>query len=169
MQFEFDKEIPLSSTARRRLRQFVEEFLDSSFNPLFAHLRRSIERELDRVIDSHNMQFFYLIGWFLKAECARRLHQKQSAMNAKVRSDASHESDDSFAIVAAVMNQETFILMHRYMDTAYNHKAWQDLNAGMKCFTQIVRLTTSSLNMLMFLSFLLFSKWMSCPTKMIKK
>jgi replication fork protection complex subunit Tof1/Swi1 len=140
MQYQFDKEVPVSGAARRRLRNFVEEFLDSSFNPLFAHLRRSIERELDRVMDSHSMQFFYLVGWFLKAECARRTYKKQSAMNAKAGSDTP-QSDDSFAIVAAVMNQETFILMHRFMERAYTHKAWQDLNAGMKCFTQIVWLT----------------------------
>jgi replication fork protection complex subunit Tof1/Swi1 len=84
------------------------------------------------------MQFLYLVGWFLKAECARRASKKQSAKNAKAGSDAS-QSPDSFAIVAAVMNQETFILMHRYMERAHSHRAWQDLNAGMKCFTQIVR------------------------------
>ena len=90
-------------------------------------------------MDSHKMQFLYLVGWFLKAECARRTYKTQSAKNAKAASDASQS--DSFAIVAAVMNQETFILMHRYMDYAIAHKAWQDLNASMKCFTQIVRLS----------------------------
>jgi replication fork protection complex subunit Tof1/Swi1 len=90
-------------------------------------------------MDSHNMQFLYLVGWFLKAECARRTNKKQSAKNAKAGPDAT-QIDDNFAIVAAVMNQETFILMHRYMERAHGHKAWQDLNAGMKCFTQIVRL-----------------------------
>jgi replication fork protection complex subunit Tof1/Swi1 len=138
MQHEFDKDVPVSGASRKRLRHFVEEFLDSSFNPLFAHLRRSIERELDRVMDSHTMQFLYLVGWFLKAECARRTYKKQSAKNTKAGADASH-IDDSFAIVAAVMNQDTFILMNRYMERAHDHKAWQDLNAGMKCFTQIVR------------------------------
>jgi len=88
-------------------------------------------------MDTHKMQFLYLIGWFLKAECARRTHKKQPAKNPKAGQDAPQD-DDSFAIVAAVMNQETFILMHRYMDYAMDHKAWKDLNASMKCFTQIV-------------------------------
>ena len=93
-------------------------------------------------MDSHKMQFLYLVGWFLKAECARRKYQKHSAKNTQSTSNPSQS--DNFAIVAAVMNQETFILMHRYMDYAIDHKAWQDVNASMKCFTQIVRLRSLS-------------------------
>jgi replication fork protection complex subunit Tof1/Swi1 len=136
----FDKEVPLSATSRKHLKHFVEEFLDSSFNPLFTHLRKSIERELERVLDQHHMQYFYLISWFLKAECARREAVKASKSQ-KGKQKAGSEvviNSESFAIIAGVMNQETFVLLNRFLQHSTDMKSWQGANAGMKCFTQIV-------------------------------
>jgi replication fork protection complex subunit Tof1/Swi1 len=134
LQNDFNKDTTLTHSARKQLADFVKEFLDSSFNPLFMHVRRSIERELDRVLDSHKMQFFYLIGWFLKAECARRDAEKDSPAKAKAA------EDEGFAIIAGVMNQETFVLLNKFMQSGYDNKLWNDVNAGMKCFSQIVSL-----------------------------
>jgi replication fork protection complex subunit Tof1/Swi1 len=134
--FDFNRDTTLSSSARRHLAKFVEEFLDTSFNPLFIHLRRSIERDLNRVLESHKMQFFYLISWFLRAECARREAEAKSAKGSK-ESEA-----EGFGIVAGVMNQETFVLLSIYMQSAHANNAWNDVSAGMKCFSQIVSFCT---------------------------
>ena len=37
-----------------------------------------------------------------------------------------------------MLNQETFVLLNRYMQRSQDEKSWLDLNAGMKCFTQIL-------------------------------
>lgn len=95
------------------------------------HLRKAIEREADRVLKSHSSQFFYLISWFLKAECART-EQKHKAKG------AAPGDDEGFSLVASVLNQETFILLNRFMQTGVDNKVHSDVNAGMKCFTQIV-------------------------------
>lgn len=134
---EFDLPVPLSSSARKHIKAFVEEFLDSSFNPLFLHLRRAIERETERVELRHSRQFFYLVAWFLRAECARRRNMKEKAADPKSNAVLTAE-DESYGLVAEVMNQETFILLNRFMQRSADEKAWQDLNAGMKCFTQIL-------------------------------
>jgi replication fork protection complex subunit Tof1/Swi1 len=134
---EFDLPVPLTSSARKYVKAFVEEFLDSSFNPLFLHLRKAIERETERVETRHPRQFFYLVSWFLRAECARRRTMKEKAADPKSNQVLSAE-DESYGLVAEVMNQETFILMNRFMQKSEDEKAWQDLNAGMKCFTQIL-------------------------------
>ncbi|OJD40035.1 topoisomerase 1-associated factor 1 [Diplodia corticola] len=135
---EFDKKVPLDKSARRHLKTFVEEFLDSSFNPLFTHLRKAIENEADRVLtETHPRQFCYLISWFLQAECARRAKAKKAAQNKD--SAATVAEDESFALIASVMNQETFILLNRFMQLSLDSKSWQDLNAAMKCFTQILQ------------------------------
>ncbi|KAF2473158.1 timeless-domain-containing protein [Lindgomyces ingoldianus] len=134
---EFDLPVPMTSSARKRLKTFVEEFLDSSFNPLFMHLRKAIERETDRVETRHSRQFFYLASWFLRAECARRRTIKSKAADQK-SAEALTAEDESYGLVAEVMNQETFILLNRFMQKSQDEKAWQDLNAGMKCFTQIL-------------------------------
>ncbi|EMD89355.1 hypothetical protein COCC4DRAFT_72069 [Bipolaris maydis ATCC 48331] len=134
---EFDLPVPLTSSARKHIKAFVEEFLDSSFNPLFLHLRKAIERETERVETRHPRQFFYLVSWFLRAECARRRTMKERAADPKSPEVLSAE-DESYGLVAEVMNQETFILLNRFMQRSQDEKAWRDLNAGLKCFTQIL-------------------------------
>ncbi|KAF2834916.1 timeless protein [Patellaria atrata CBS 101060] len=138
VQNEFDTQTRLTSSARKHLRRFVEEFLDSAFNPLFMHVRKAIERETDRVLKIHSRQYFYLISWFLQAEVARRKREKAKAAAAGKKSTPSASEDESFALIASVMDQETFILLNRYMQRSEDEKQWQDLNACMKCFTQIL-------------------------------
>ncbi len=130
----FDTPVLLSVRAQKSLCAFVEDFLDSGFNPLFQHIRKAIDREAERVLHYHERQFFYLVAWFLEAERVRRKSKKL----AKNKKGPTSEEPDSFALVASVLNQEMFITLNRIMDVAYESKAWQDLNAAMKCFTQIL-------------------------------
>ncbi|KAF1959839.1 timeless-domain-containing protein [Byssothecium circinans] len=134
---EFDLPIALTASAQKHVKAFVEEFLDSSFNPFFLHLRKAIERETERVETRHSRQYFYLVSWFLKAECARRRTIKEKAVDPK-SNEALTAEDESYGLVAEAMTQETFILLNRFMQKSEDEKAWQDLNAGMKCFTQIL-------------------------------
>jgi replication fork protection complex subunit Tof1/Swi1 len=131
---DFSSPTNLSSTASANLRKFVEEFLDSGFNVLFAHVRKAIEREADRVMDINSRQFFYTVAWFLRAERVRRVRQFQHAKENGVKDI----EPDSFGLVAGVLNQETFVFLNRSMQYSYDHKDWEDLNAEMRCFTQIL-------------------------------
>jgi replication fork protection complex subunit Tof1/Swi1 len=133
--YDFNRSTRLNPSATELLRNFVEEFLDSGFNPLFTHLRKAIERESERILDINYRQFFYTVSWFLQAERVRRDRQKKDEKIAKITTDFEAES---YALVAAVLNQETFITLNRYMQTSYDNKEWQDLNASMRCFTQIL-------------------------------
>lgn len=133
--YDFDMPVALASSSNRRLRTFVEEFLDSGFNPLFTNLRKAIEREAERIDEINLRQFFFAVSWFLRAERCRRVSQLQSHKHNKPGQDFEV---DSFALVASVLNQETFITLNRYMQTSYDNKEWQDLNANMHCFTQIL-------------------------------
>ncbi|EDN11271.1 predicted protein [Histoplasma mississippiense (nom. inval.)] len=132
----FNVPSPLTPLATKHLRTFVEEFLDSGFNPLFSHIRKAIEREADRVTESTPRHFFYVVAWFLEAERARRTRQQE------IRQQNAHPSrdfePDGFQLVASVLNQETFIALTRHMQNCLDFKDWQDLNASMRCFTQIL-------------------------------
>lgn len=131
-----DMTVPLTSSATRHLRNFVEEFLDSGFNPLLVHLRKGIERETERVTEVTPRHFFFVVSWFLEAERVRRASQREKQQS---RGETSNESmPDSFGLVAGVLNQETFILLNRQMQNNLDNKEWQDLNATMRCFTQIL-------------------------------
>ena len=133
---DFNRFEDLTDSATEKLRNFVEEFLDSGFNPLITHLRKAIEREADRLLDVNYRQFFYTVAWFLEAERTRRETQKKETERpANVAADFGVES---YALVAAVLNQETFITLNRYMGNAMDNKEWQDLNAAMRCFAQIL-------------------------------
>lgn len=135
----FDLPIRLDPSATHHLRSFVEEFLDSSFNPLFSHIRKAIEREADRVLGAHTQQFFYLISWFLEAERVRRRKKAEAAKKSKSASKITTDFEaDSFALIASVLNQETFILLNRFMQDRLDMKSWREVNAGTRCFTQIL-------------------------------
>ena len=137
----FDMPVPLTVRANKNLRTFVEEFLDSGFNPLFNHLRKAIDREAERILEYHPRQFFYLVSWFLEAERVRRRSKKPK----NPQKQPAAEELDSFAIVASVLNQEMFVTLNRAMGSAYENKLWADLSAAMKCFTQIL-LTTQEMS-----------------------
>ena len=131
---DFDTPVMLNMSATKHLRTFVEDFLDSGFNPLFTHIRKAIDREAERVMEYHPRQFFYLVSWFLEAERMRR----KSKLSPKGQKAPAPEDLDSFSIVASVLNQEMFVTLNRAMDTTFENKSWHDLSAAMKCFTQIL-------------------------------
>ncbi len=126
----------LNARANGQLRKFVEEFLDAGFNPLFQHVRKSIDREAPHVLHHHRAQYFYLVSWFLEAERMRqkaRRDQKQAAPQPPTADDIN-----SFNLVAGVLHQEMFILLGRALDRSYNDKDWTELTVVMRCFTQIL-------------------------------
>lgn len=132
----FDMPVALTEYANTHLRAFVEEFLDSSFNPLFSHVRRAIEREAERVLEAHKQQFFYLVSWFLEAERVRRENKKEAEKKQKDKKIAETFEADSFALIASVLNQESFILLNRFMQDRLDMRSWREVQAGMRCFTQ---------------------------------
>ncbi|KAH6637064.1 topoisomerase 1-associated factor 1 [Chaetomium tenue] len=125
--------VSLDERARQQLQSFVSEFLDSGFNPLFSHVRKSLDREAPHVLQSHHSQFFYLVAWFLEAERMRKKAAKDSKNQASTAEDVG-----SFNLVAEVLNQEMFITMSRTLDRAYGDKDWRLLTTVMRCFTQIL-------------------------------
>lgn len=132
----FDLPVPLNTSATRLLRSFVEEFIDSGFNPLFSHVRRAIEREAERVLDIHSQYYFFLVSWFLEAERARR--KSKNNHSDKGPKGSGVREPDNFGLVASVLNQETFILLNRYMQDRLDTKSWVELSAGMRAFSQIL-------------------------------
>lgn len=125
--------VTLDERARQQLRSFVHDFLDSGFNPLFLHVRQSIDREALHVLNQHKSQFFYLVAWFLEAERMRRKARREESKSAS----APAEDVNSFNLVAAVLQQEMFASMNRTLDRSYSDKDWQLLTSVMRCYTQI--------------------------------
>ncbi|KAI6782479.1 Topoisomerase 1-associated factor-like protein [Emericellopsis cladophorae] len=127
---EIGPAVTLDSRATTQLRTFVEDFLDSGFNPLFSHVRKTIDREANYLMAYHKRQFFYLVAWLLEAERMRRKAKQGSDVR-----DA--EEVTSFNLVAGVLNQEMFITLNRALHNSFEAKEWHDLTAVMRCYTQI--------------------------------
>lgn len=125
--------VVLNSRANNQLREFVEEFLDSGFNPLFQQLRKTLEREGVEVMAHHEQQFFYMVAWFLEAERAR-----QHSRKGKKPSSSADAEVSSFQLVANVLNQEMFIFLKSRLVKSFTDGDWRELNAVMRCFTQIL-------------------------------
>ncbi|KAF4120491.1 replication fork protection complex subunit Tof1/Swi1 [Geosmithia morbida] len=125
----------LDSRANQQLRSFVEDLLDAGFNPLFSHVRKSIDREASYLMQYHRRQFFYLVAWFLEAERMRRKSKKESRPAGGAEGS---EEVTSFNLVAGVLNQEMFITLNKAMHESYEYKDWHELAAVMRCFTQIL-------------------------------
>ncbi|KAL4987169.1 topoisomerase 1-associated factor 1 [Aspergillus falconensis] len=134
---DFNTPVHISPSATTNLRMFVEEFLDSGFNPLLVHVRKAIERESVRVLDINKRHFLYTVAWFLGAERARRARQREKYAQREKKPGKELEPD-SFGLVAGVLNQETFVFLNRSMQNSLDNKDWDDLNAAMRCFTQIL-------------------------------
>ncbi|KAI1635930.1 timeless protein-domain-containing protein [Biscogniauxia mediterranea] len=123
--------VSLNARARQQLKGFVEEFLDSGFNPLFQHIRKKLDEQKDYIFEYHSRQFFYLVAWFLEAERVRKKTTKSSQ-------PADADDVRSFNLVAGVLNQQTFITLNRSMADSMENKNWGELCAAMRCFTQIL-------------------------------
>ncbi|KAI5921380.1 timeless protein-domain-containing protein [Camillea tinctor] len=123
--------VSLNTRARQQLKGFVEEFLDSGFNPLFQHIRKKLDEQKDYIFEYHSRQFFYLVAWFLEAERVRKKATKGSQ-------PADAGDIRSFNLVAGVLNQQTFITLNRQMADSMENKKWGELCAAMRCFTQIL-------------------------------
>jgi replication fork protection complex subunit Tof1/Swi1 len=136
----------IDESATKVLGTFVADFLDSSFNPLFLALRKLIERDsnFERHTAENVKQYFYLISWFLNAATAR--HDSVAKENERNPGDstAAMAQDNNYAYIAAVLDQETFVLLNRSMQLYLDEKNWQTVQSTMLAFTQIL-LTVQSM------------------------
>ncbi|PNS17159.1 Phosphatidylinositol 3-kinase tor2 [Sphaceloma murrayae] len=121
--------VHLDTRARTALKTFISDFLDSSFNPLFLHLRRALERETERIKPDHARQFFFLISWFLRAFASRQTHCPAPL----------EAAETPFAYIASVLTQETFVLLNRTMQKNLDDKSYADVHTCLLAFTQIMQ------------------------------
>lgn len=134
---DFAATVHIDESTRHILRSFIEDFLDSSFNPLFNSLRRAVSSEAERAKAYNARQYYYLMGWFLQAERARQEKIKRNQAKQSRPTDTTAE-DSPFAYIAAVMTQENFVLLNRKMQQSLDDKEWSDLHACMNAFTEIL-------------------------------
>ncbi|GAO47499.1 timeless-domain-containing protein [Saitoella complicata NRRL Y-17804] len=128
---DIDKPVTIMREARAVLRRFVEEILDSGFNPLFTSVRRAMEREKQRVLEVHRIHFPYLIAYFLEALRWRGT----AAVEAAGGRDAP---EVDYGLVAGVLDQLGLIMINKLMRESSDLRQWTGLHAAMDSFQQIL-------------------------------
>lgn len=132
---QWDVDIILSEESRQSLKQFVNDFLESAYNPLFISIRKVIEREMGEysktLLLEHEVQFLYLAAWFLRAERARNV-----VLNSKRGKDRATEMD--FSKIAGTLNQNMFVIIMHAMRTSFENKEWHVVYAAMLCFKEVI-------------------------------
>ncbi|KAF5113394.1 hypothetical protein DV454_003625 [Geotrichum candidum] len=132
---QWDIDIMLSEESRQSLKQFVNDFLESAYNPLFISIRKVLEREMGEysktLLQEHEVQFLYLAAWFLRAERARNV-----VLNDKHSKDQMPDMD--FSMVAGTLNQNMFVIIMHAMRTSFENKEWHIVYAAMLCFKEVI-------------------------------
>lgn len=88
--------------AMEKIRTFTNDFLDSSFNPIFSKILRLVERmQSGRITKKTCIIYCYLLGWFIDAERAR---SKSSSRPLDFQLIGSALSNRSLAIVTKLLS-----------------------------------------------------------------
>jgi len=102
---------------------YITKFLDSSFNPLFIHMRKSLERDTEDLYLQYRHQYLYCMGFFLEADRYNRKIQTR---------------EDDFGLVAGVLDYETIIVIIKTISNGLENDRYKDVLTGMFCLKQIL-------------------------------
>ncbi|KAG5519184.1 hypothetical protein PMAC_002272 [Pneumocystis sp. 'macacae'] len=130
---DIDKPVYISHEAIVIISAFINEFLGSSFNPLFSVILQGLEREEMRISQENRIHFLYCIGYFIHA-----LRIRISVKN----SDAFSNGED-YGLVASMLEQRALIMVYKLMRESFDLKIWKELHVGMECFKQILLIINS--------------------------
>ncbi|EIN14680.1 timeless-domain-containing protein [Punctularia strigosozonata HHB-11173 SS5] len=131
---ELAREDNLNLEARDVLKQVAENFVEAGFNPLLASLLKDIKAERPKISEKDHLRLLYVTKWFL-------------AFFHEVRSERSKRGSDqwSFGLIAEVTERGWIVWVLKRMREAVEEKpkAWNELQAGIECLTQLLLLIES--------------------------
>lgn len=126
----WNQKVPLSRDSNAIVKTFVSKVLSSGFNLICKAVRRLIQNDNERATIENQMQFLYVVAFFLESE--RQQHEIEKIETGK-------ESD--YGLVAESLNQEMFIVVMKLMRECSEKGPTQNMGvvyASMACFLQIL-------------------------------
>ncbi|KAF9556074.1 timeless-domain-containing protein [Agrocybe pediades] len=123
----------LSMEAKVTLQGFAAEFLVSCFNPFLSGLLKDIRSERPKITEKDNLRLLYVTKWFLEFFLAMRSNEQRSK---------DGQDKFNFGHVAEVTERSWIIWVLKRMRGAVEEKpkAWNELQAGIECLTQLLLL-----------------------------
>lgn len=104
--------------------KFIENFLESGFNPLLHRITNHFTTEQDQMVILEQIQYLFYYSWFLRYY--REVYGKHN------------ESDD--APVSMAVKETSFILVSSLLRKGYEEKNWAVAHAGMIAFNELLLL-----------------------------
>ncbi|KAH9931521.1 timeless protein-domain-containing protein [Fomitopsis serialis] len=126
---ELAREDNLSVDAKLLLQNLARTFIEACFNSFLSSLLKDIRAERAKITEKDNLRLLYVAKWFLEFFLCVR---------------ASQGSDNawSFGLIAEVTDRAWIVWVLKRMRQAVEEKpkAWNELQAGIDCLTQLVLL-----------------------------
>ncbi|KAG5439240.1 hypothetical protein PCANB_001539 [Pneumocystis canis] len=131
---DLDKPVFIMYEATIIISTFINEFLESSFNPLFSAILQGLEREESRISQENHIHFLYCIGYFI--------HALRLRISTK-RNSTALSNDIDYGLVASMLQQRALIMIYKLIRESFDLKIWRELHAGMECFKEILLIINS--------------------------
>lgn len=119
--------IYMSSDNITSIKEFLADFVDSSFNLLLQNATDSFTSEIQDQLSLHKIEYMLFISWFVKFQ----------------RSRCIYEIDATPDYVSGALLDECYILFTKYLRESYEQKNWPVVHAGMLLFTEYLEFLLS--------------------------
>ena len=117
----------MSSDNITSIKEFLADFVDSSFNLLLQNATDSFTSEIQDQLSLHKIEYMLFISWFVKFQ----------------RSRCIYEIDATPDYVSGALLDECYILFTKYLRESYEQKNWPVVHAGMLLFTEYLEFLLS--------------------------
>lgn len=102
--------------------RFIENFLESGFNPLLHRVTNHFTTEQDQMVVLEQIQYLLFYSWFLKY----------------YREAYSKRSENDGTVVSVALKETSFILVSSLLRRGYEEKNWVVAHAGMIAFNELL-------------------------------
>lgn len=120
------KSIYLNSFSIKILKKFLENFIDSAFNPLLHRLTNHFTTEQDQMVALEQIEYLLFFSWFVSCQ----------------RSRCKTDSAADVSYVSVAMEETAFILVSSLLRKSYEEKNWVVVHAGMIAFNELLLLVS---------------------------
>lgn len=121
---QVSKYIILQKDALSIFAEFINNFVDSSFNILLRSVTNYMTTEEDRIVIIEQVEYLLFFAWFVKYQRIRCIQEKAA----------------DIAFVAEALRETTFILVSHLLRKSFEMKSWIVVHSAMIAFNELLLL-----------------------------
>ncbi|KAI8385416.1 Topoisomerase 1-associated factor 1 [Nakaseomyces glabratus] len=117
----------LPLTISKYLNDFINDFIDSSFNYLLKSVTNYFVTEEDKIISLEKIEYLLFFAWFNKYQILR----------------CQVDKDADIMMISESIKETTFILVSSLLRSSYDSKAWAVVHSSMLAFNELLKLVNN--------------------------